>query len=114
MLRAGQSSSFLAQGEPARLSKLTVLAGCILTPMAVFSAGQYKRIVSWPGSIDNTSGVVEIDSPFAAALDETSMVEIMPFRGKNIFHNTHYKDVGVYSKPMPVHLPSVLLPFAAV
>ena len=34
-------------------------------------------------------------SPFAAALDETSRVEIMPFRGKNIFYNTHYEDVGV-------------------
>ena len=65
------------------------------TPTALFScsAGQYKRIVSWPGTIDNTSGVVEIDSPFAAALDETSRVEIMPFRGKNIFHNTHCKIV---------------------
>ena len=31
--------------------------------------------------------------PFAAALDETSRVEIMPFRGKNIFHNTNYEDV---------------------
>ena len=63
--------------------------------MAICSAGQYKRIVSWPGSIDNTSGVVEIDSPFVAALDETSKIEVMPFRGQNIFHNTHYKDVGV-------------------
>ena len=67
----------------------------VFTPTALFSfsAGQYKRIVSWPGTIDNTSGVVEIDSPFAAALDETSRVEIMPFRGRNIFHDTHYEDV---------------------
>ena len=82
--------------------------------LALFlSAGQYRRIVRWPGSIDNISGVVEIDSPFVAALDETSMVEIMPFRGKNIFHNTHYSDVGVH-KAMPAHLPSELLLFAAV
>ena len=99
MSMAEQSSSFPVEGEYDRL-QTTFLTGlrfhtCENVWNWLLSAGQYKRIVRWPGSIDNISGVIEIDSPFVAALDETSMVDVMPFRGKNIFHNTHYSDVGV-------------------
>lgn len=43
-------------------------------------AGQYRRVVRWPGTIGANGGTFDIDSPLTAPLDSTSIVEVMPMR----------------------------------
>lgn len=66
--------------DPKSHSYTNRVEGGAMVVVAGAGAGQYKRIVSWPGSINGTSGVFEIDSPLAAPLDATSVVEVMPMR----------------------------------
>jgi hypothetical protein len=82
--------------DPKSHSYTNEVEGGAMVVVAGTGAGQYRRVVSWPGSMNGTGGVFEIDSPLTATLDATSVVEIMPMRGKNIFHKTHYADVGAF------------------
>jgi hypothetical protein len=66
--------------DPKSHSYTNRVEGGAMVVVSGTGAGQYKRIVSWPGSINGTSGVFEIDSPLAAPLDATSVVEVMPMR----------------------------------
>lgn len=58
--------------------------------------GQYRRIVV-PGvnataAPSNRTWV--IDSPFVPSPDASSIVQVLPFRGRNIWHRNTYKDSG--------------------
>ena len=63
--------------DPKSHSYTNEVEGGAMVVVSGAGAGQYKRIVSWPGSINGTSGVFEIDSPLAAPLDATSVVEVI-------------------------------------
>ena len=54
-------------------------------------AGQYRRIVSTFS--DNR---FTIDTPLNIPVEWNGTIELMPMRGRNIFHNLHYEDVGAF------------------
>eukprot|EP01047_Picozoa_sp_COSAG01_P061424 COSAG01_NODE_7672_length_3104_cov_2.368053_1_plen_274_part_00 len=84
--------------DPRSHSYTDRVEGGALVVLAGTGAGQYRRIVSWPQPSCHGVGqcVFEIDAKLAVPLDATSVIEVMPFRGKNIFHRTHYSDVGAF------------------
>ena len=43
-------------------------------------AGQYRRVVKWPGTIGDNGGAFEINAPLTVPIDSTSVVEVMPMR----------------------------------
>ena len=89
----------IAQGfDPKSQSYTDRVEGGALVVISGTGAGQYRRITSWPLPSCHGTGqcVFDIDSKLTVALDATSTVEVMPFRGKNIFHKTHYADVGAF------------------
>ena len=58
---------------------------------------RYRRITAWPGvECHSKQCVFEVDSALAAPLSASYIVQVMPVRGRNIFHRTHYKDVGAF------------------
>ena len=83
--------------DPTTYGYTDQIAGGAMVVVSGTGAGQYRRIVSWPRSLpNNSSGTFEIDTPLTVPLDGSSVVQVMPMRGKNIFHNTHYRDGGAF------------------
>ena len=76
----GTKLTISAGFDPKSHSYTNDVEGGAMVVVSGTGAGQYKRIVRWPGSINGTSGVFEIDSPLAVPLDMTSIVEVMPMR----------------------------------
>jgi len=79
------------------LTSCSEIAGGAMIVVTGTGAGQYRRVVNWaPGTVGGAAGTFDIDSPLAAPLGADSMVEVMPMRGRSIFHNTRYRDVGAF------------------
>ena len=69
-----------------------VVEGGALIVLNGTGAGQIRRIVS---AADNTGHEWILDAPLQHMEDSRdSFVQILPFRGRNIFHNNHLSDVG--------------------
>eukprot|EP00961_Rhodomonas_salina_P105034 1414491-Rhodomonas_salina.2 len=39
---------------------------------------------------------LKVEKPFDVPLGEDAVVEVMPFRGRNIFHRMHFEDCGAF------------------
>jgi hypothetical protein len=59
--------------------------------------GQVRRIIAQSAMSTNAGDdtVFEMDSPFGAPVDSSkSWIQVMPFRGRNLFVGNSYRDVG--------------------
>ena len=80
------------------------LGGCV-SILDGTGAGQYRRFVKADGADIAAAlgaapgagaGNLTMDAPFLTAPDETSIVQVGPFKGQFIFHANYYSDGGAF------------------
>jgi hypothetical protein len=78
-------------GAPQTRFNRANIVGGVMVVITGTGAGQYRRITSTFSDNQFT-----IDTPLAVPVAKDGAIEVMPLRGRNIFYNQHYEDVGPF------------------
>ena len=78
-------------GAPQTRFNRANIVGGVMVVITGTGAGQYRRITSTFSDNQFT-----IDTPLAVPVATDGAIEVMPLRGRNIFYNQHYEDVGPF------------------
>ena len=70
--------------------------GGMVSVLAGTGSGQYRRLVHIAKGASGGGDVVTLDRPFETPLDETSIVQLGPFKGRFIFDENRYEDCGAF------------------